>query len=111
MSQLHRSPERVPAGVHFASGHNRAAVKRSGKWGPAVLYPSSPGLLVLLALQVGSDVPGQDCPLFLDLTHLKESGLISSQPEKKPSLTLIQPTWLAKQVLRMGLRNTPSHAR
>jgi hypothetical protein len=37
--------------------------------GPAVLYPSSPGLLVLRALQVGSEVPGQDCFLFFGLTH------------------------------------------
>jgi hypothetical protein len=65
--------------------------------GPAVLYPSSPGLLVLRALQVGSEVPGQDCFLFFGLTHPEKAGLISPQSGKKPSLTLNQPTWLAKQ--------------
>ncbi len=76
------------AGTQLGSGEALRQV------GPAVLYPSSPGLLVLRALQVGSEV---DCFLFFGLTHPEKAGLISPQSGKKPSLTLNQPTWLARQ--------------
>ena len=65
-----------------------------------MLYPSSPGLLVLRALQVGSDV---DCFLFFGLTHPEKAGADQPAVGKKPSLTLNQPTWLARQAPRMAL--------
>jgi hypothetical protein len=40
---------------------------------------------------------GQDCFLFFGLTHPEKAGQISPQSGKKPSLTLNQPTWLARQ--------------
>ena len=58
-------PESGPLTATRFRGDARCAGTQSGSGealrqvGPAVLYLSSPGLLVLRALQVGSEVPGR----------------------------------------------------
>jgi len=70
---------------------------RCGKWGPAVLHPSSPGCSYYVRCkQVGSEVPGQDCPLFLDSTH-PERGQTDQLAAEEETLLAVDSTHLARQ--------------